>query len=132
MQNGFTYIYDSDNRRALLRTGCPENPDTHCGGPSGPTCLTFCTARMQYDSIGGANVPSGYLALCAPYYMKCFDAVAPWPLNTLRIQFPSQESTNGVDSSIPQMVPVTNVTACLRMTFEILLFCEYCPLLMYT
>ena len=70
---------------------------------------------MNYDALCGVNVPLGYDANCSPYYLKCFDASASSPINQLRIQFPSQESTMLFDPAIPQMTPVTNVSACLRV-----------------
>ncbi len=132
MQHGVSNIYGSPTRRILHRSGGPESPDLICQGSSGSTCQTFCTTRMNYDSLCGANVPLGYDSNCSPYYLKCFDASASSPINQLRIQFPSQESTQLFDPAIPQMIPVTNVSACLRVQIFIHLNLEWkCRLIIF-
>ena len=50
----------------------------------------------------------------SPHYIKCYDAITETPLNHRRVQYPSQESTTGIDPTIPQM-NITDTAACLRM-----------------
>ena len=61
----------------------------------------------------------GSLGACTPnidpYYAKCYDGISPSPLNDRRSSFVSQLGTTAIDSSLPQITPVTNVSACLGM-----------------
>ncbi len=53
---------------------------------------------------------------CDPYYVKCYDTDSVSPLNGIRVALPSQIGTTGLDPALPQVSPITNVTACLRMS----------------
>ena len=72
---------------------------------SGPNCSTFYTNKMGSNLMAGVD----------PYYLKCYDATASSPLNTVRLQHISQLQTMDYAPELPQMLPVTNVSACLRM-----------------
>ncbi len=54
---------------------------------------------------------------CDPYYVKCFTADGSNPANSLRVAFPSQLGTTGIDPAIPPATSITNVSGCLRMNF---------------
>jgi len=80
---------------------------------AGSSCDSFCAYRMNADSFCCGAMPNG--CGCSPYHLKCFNASGVTPLNRRRVAFQSQDGTNEIDPSIPQMTPFTNVTACLRM-----------------
>ena len=78
------------------------------------SCVTLCTNAMNLGGIcGSGSVPNTYG--CDPYFLKCLNASSPTPLNYIRMQFASQESTEALDPALPQIVPFTNVSACLRI-----------------
>ena len=58
----------------------------------------------------GTNPP------CDPHYAHCWDAYNPNPLNSRRMAFTSQIQTTGYDPSVKQIIPYTNITACLRIS----------------
>ena len=94
-----------------------------CGGTNGDcwytasknmaSCTTLCQDIMLTVGVGCSVAPNagGH----DPYYAKCYDAVAPTPLNSIRVQYASQVGSADVDPELPQTTPITNVSACLRM-----------------
>ncbi len=79
-------------------------------------CIEFCQRIMQSGTLCGeqGRAPSGYA--CHPYYAKCFDTITSQPLNGRRIAWPSQDGTTDLDPGLPQITPITNWTACVRMS----------------
>ena len=78
------------------------------------TCSRLCERAMNGS---GAHVCPPYCGYDS-YYAKCFDGLAPTPLNNIRLAFASQFGTNEIDPDLPQM-QVGNVTACMRMNLYI-------------
>ncbi len=80
---------------------------------SAVNCSSVCTNCMLPGGLQYAAYPNtqGF----DPYYLKCFDARSSAPMNTRRLQLPSQEQTAQLDPNLPQIIPITNVSACLRM-----------------
>ena len=65
-----------------------------------PTCLSFCTLAMNPEKLDG-GAPGTVLA--HPFHVKCFDGFSASPLNGIRMAFPSQMGTMGIDPTLPQM-----------------------------
>ena len=63
---------------------------------------------MKTDGLGGLHSGGD------PHYAKCYDSNSPSPLNGIRFAFVSQIGTTNIDPSLPEMTPITNVSACMR------------------
>ncbi len=73
----------------------------------------MCSSVMQ---LGGAANPTVPNTLGEdPYYVRCYDAYNPNPLNGIRAAFVSQTGTTNIDPELPQVDSIYNVTACLRV-----------------
>ncbi len=109
-------IYGS-NRRIVQRAG-DASTDWMTIYRSTTNCESFCASVMQFGGATEAGAPNTYGG--HPYYAKCFNWSSATPSNGVRVAFTSQIGTTDIDPSIPQMFPVTNVSACLSIL--ILLF----------
>ena len=67
------------------------------------------------DGLGGLHTGGD------PHFAKCYDSNTPSPLNGTRLAFVSQVGTTDIDPSLPEMTPITNVSACLRMVSQIVI-----------
>ena len=79
-------------------------------------CTTFCSNRAIYSYMS-CDAPFSW-----PHYIKCYDSNSPNALNDVRLAFPSQEGTTGIDPLLPQ-ISLGNISACLRtfLYFEIII-----------
>ena len=70
--------------------------------------------------LGGlCDVTSPNTEGCDPMYAKCYEGVSSqnMPLNGIRFAFQSQTGTSDYDPAVPQITPVTNISACLSTVF---------------
>ena len=81
-------------------------------------CSEMCASVMIVDGLGA--YPPNPAAAYDPHYIKCYDAGSPMPLNGIRVAFVSQMGTTNVDPGLPQIFPITNITACMRTNFAII------------
>ena len=72
-------------------------------------CSKMCTSLLGYNRL------STCCAEAVPFHIKCFEAESLWPMNGRRFQFASQIATASTDPALPELIPVTNITACMRM-----------------
>ena len=98
--------------RALYRGGDgSEDWATQYRDPA--SCQAFCVSVMQPSSIVSATIPNSWGA--DPYYVRCYNSSSGAPPNGIRVAFTSQINTAELDPSLPQITPITNISACLRM-----------------
>ncbi len=71
-------------------------------------CTNLCIVMMRPD--GMTIGPSSYG--WDPQYAKCYRTDNAIPMNGIRLAFPSQIGTTDVDPLVPQITPITNVSAC--------------------
>ncbi len=77
-------------------------------------CTNFCENVMKPGTLDYCPpVPNTWGF--DPYYMKCFDASSPSPLNGMRTQLPSQQGTLDLDPLLPEISLIRNTNACIRM-----------------
>ncbi len=109
-------LISGGNQRNFVRGGGGEPIEwVILNTAPGNTCLSFCLDMMKEAPVCGG----GY---CAALYAKCYDAISPTPLNGIRVAFPSQIGTSGIDPLLPLSLDYRNITRCLRKQSEILLF----------
>ncbi len=113
-QGGVSVIHSAN--RIVHRGGGLVPGDWFVGNRGATNCSTLCKNVMLAGGLNGVGFPNTYGG--DPHFVKCLDALGAAPLNGVRVQYASMESTTGVDPQLPQMTPVTNVLACLRMRFS--------------
>ena len=85
------------------------------GGPGGADILTArsgasnCQQHCSWLSTVG-YFEGGYEAVSKAYYSKCYETISSTPLNGIRIAFPSQIGSTGIDPALPQNFPIVNGT----------------------
>ncbi len=72
-------------------------------------CESLCNTGMQAESMDCSGGCGAH-----PFYLKCFNALSPTPLNGKRVAFASQVGTTGLDPELLQM-PIGNSSICKRM-----------------
>ena len=101
-------VYSGSPARIFHRAG-DGSTDYHTMYRTTFNCTAHCQSVMTAGGLGGLHSGGD------PHYAKCYDSVTPAPLNGIRVAFPSQLNTWGIDPALPQITPITNVSACLRM-----------------
>ena len=75
------------------------------------SCFAWCSSVMVTGGLAYTPSPNSYGF--DPLYAKCYTGVTSAPPNGIRLAFPSQMGTSAYDPAVPQITPITNVSACL-------------------
>ena len=101
-------IIRTGNLRQVNRGGGQDGAEWYVTWKGLINCTSYCNAAMQPEGLCTASP-------CDPFYAHCYDALGIQALNGKRAAFPSQLGTTDLDPALPQITPVTNFSACMRM-----------------
>ena len=107
----------SSGWRSVKRGGGSDGDHEYVGSRDTSSCNAFCNMMMMAGGVGWES--GGNTRGEDPYHIKCYDAFGTFPLNGVRVAFPSQLGTTNIDPALPKATPMTNVTACKRVLWKL-------------
>ncbi len=106
-----------NNDRIFHRGGNSAGTDFMTTWRATANCTSLCASIMAVSGLCWNIVPN--TGGCDPYYAKCYETLSTLPLNGIRVAFASQYGTTNMDPGLPQITPITNISACLGLYFFI-------------